>query len=94
MKAQSKGKVEALFRFIQRDFVLENVKISSIKEVNEGFSKWVDNYNFNHEHEGINIQCPADLFTPSLRMLTPEELEFILIHEEPRRVRKTAAITY
>jgi len=29
-----------------------------------------------------------------LRRLTPEELEFILVHEEPRRVRKTGAITY
>jgi hypothetical protein len=94
LKPQTKGKVEALFRFIQRDFVLENVKISSIKEINEAFSRWLQNYNFNHEHEGINKQCPADLYTPSLRQLKPDELEFILVYEEPRRVRKTAAITY
>ncbi len=93
-KAQTKGKIEALFKFIQRDFVLENRDLFTIKEVNEAFSKWLDDYNFNHEHEGINKQCPADLYTPSLRQLTREELEFILVHEEPRRVRKTAAITY
>jgi hypothetical protein len=93
-KPRTKGKIEGLFRFIQRDFVLENVKLISIKEINEAFYRWLDNYNFNHHHEGINKQCPADLYTPSLRKLTPEELEFILVHEEPRRVRKTAAITY
>lgn len=93
-KARTKGKIEALFRFIQRDFVLENVKLTSIKEVNEAFSGWLNSYNFSHEHEGINMQCPADLYTHSLRKLTPDELEFILIHEEPRRVRRTASITY
>lgn len=94
LRAQTKGKIEGLFRFIQRDFVLENVKLTSIEEVNKAFSQWLENYNFNHQHEGINKQCPADLYTASLRKLKPEELEFILIHEEPRRVRKTAAITY
>ncbi len=93
-KARTKGKIEGLFRFIQRDFVQENVKQTSISEVNKAFKEWMEHYNFNHLHEGINKQCPADLYTPSLRKLTPEELEFILVHEEPRRVRKTAAITY
>jgi transposase InsO family protein len=93
-KPQTKGKIEGLFRFVQRDFVMENVHLSSLKEVNEAFSRWLDDYNFNHEHEGINKQCPADLYTESLRRLTREELQFILVHEEPRRVLKTAAITY
>jgi len=93
-KPQTKGKIEGLFRFVQRDFVMENVHLSSLKKVNEAFSRWLDDYNFNHEHEGINKQCPADLYTESLRRLTREELQFILVHEEPRRVLKTAAITY
>lgn len=93
-KARTKGKVESLFRFIQRDFVLENVKLALIEEVNKAFCTWLEDYNFSHEHEGINKQCPADLYTSSLRRLTPEELEFILVHEEPRRVRRTASITY
>lgn len=94
MKARTKGKIEGLFRFIQRDFVLENIKLTSIKRVNEAFKGWLEKYNFAHEHEGINKQCPADLYTPSLRKLSRDELEFILIHEEPRRVRRSAAITY
>jgi len=93
-KARTKGKIEGLFRFIQRDFVLEKVKLTSIKEVNKAFTQWLEEYNFSHEHEGINKQCPADLYTPSLRKLSWDELEFILVHEEPRRVRRSAAITY
>lgn len=31
---------------------------------------------------------------PSLRKVSLEELEFFLVHEEPRRVLKTASITY
>jgi len=65
-----------------------------IKEVNDGFSRWLNDYNFSHEHEGISKRCPADLYTPSLHKLTAEELEFILVHEEPQGVRKTGAITY
>ncbi len=70
------------------------MKLSSIKEVRGAFSDWVEKYNFSHEHEGINKQCPADLYTPSLRKLTPEELEFISVQEESRKVLKTASITY
>ena len=93
-KPQTKGKIEGLFRFVQRNFVLENVDRTEIREVFEAFGRWQENYNFNHEHEGINKQCPADLYTHSLRRLSREDLEFILVHEEPRRVLKTAAITY
>jgi hypothetical protein len=93
-RAQTKGKIEGLFRFVQRDFVMENVDLTAIRDVNEAFWRWLDNYNFCHEHEGIRKQCPADLYTESLRRLTRDDLEFILVHEEPRRVLKTAAITY
>jgi len=56
--------------------------------------KWLQDYNFNHNHMGIHRQCPADLYTPSLRKLTSEQLEFILVHEEPRKVLKTGMISY
>jgi putative transposase len=93
-KARTKGKIEALFRFIQRDFVLEHLDLTSIEEINGAFERWLQDYNFNHSHRGINRQCPADLYTPSLRKLTSEQLEFILVHEEPRKVLKTGMISY
>jgi hypothetical protein len=75
-KPQTKGKIEGLFRFVQRDFVMENVHRTTLGEVNEAFGRWLDDYNFSHEHEGINKQCPADLYTESLKRLTREDLEF------------------
>jgi transposase len=93
-KARTKGKIEALFRFIQRDFVLEHLDLASIEEINLEFEKWLQDYNFNHSHRGIHRQCPADLYTPSLRKLTSEQLEFILVHEEPRKVLRTGMISY
>jgi len=93
-KARTKGKIEALFRFIQRDFVLEYLDLTSIEEINRAFGGWVQDYHFNHSHKGINRQCPADLYTPSLRRLTSEELDFILVHEEPRKVLRTGMISY
>jgi len=40
------------------------------------------------------VKCPADVYTPSLRRLTEEELEFILVHEESRKVQRTGSISY
>ncbi len=93
-KAQTKGKIEGLFRFVQRDFVMEHLHLASIQEINQAFGEWLDDYNFCHEHEGIDKQCPADRYGESLRRLSRDELEFILVHEEPRRVLRTGAITY
>jgi len=93
-KARTKGKIEALFRFIQRDFVLEHLELASIQEINKAFERWLQDYNFSHSHKGIHRHCPADLYTPSLRRLTSDELEFILVHEEPRKVLRTGMISY
>lgn len=93
-KPRTKGKIEALWRFVQRDFVMEHLESSSIESLNQDFANWLEDYNFNHSHKGIRRQCPADLYVPSQRKLTPEELEFILVHEEPRKVMRTASISY
>ena len=63
IKAQTKGKIEGLFRFVQRDFVLENVHLSPLKDVNEAFWRWLDDYNSNLEHEGINltVECGVNV---------------------------------
>lgn len=93
-RAQTKGKIERLWQFIQRDFVRENLHLTSLAEINEAFAKWLEDYNFNHGHKGLDKECPADVYSPSPRRLTPEELEFILVHEEPRKVQRTGTISY
>lgn len=93
-RAQTKGKIERLWEFIQRDFVMENLHLTSSQEINEAFCKWLEDYNFSHNHKGLNKECPADVYTPSLRKLTEEELEFILVHEELRKVQRTGSVSY
>lgn len=93
-RAQTKGKIERLWEFIQRDFVMENIHLTSAGEINKVFQEWLEDYNFSHNHKGLNKECPADVYTPSLRRLTEEELEFILVHEESRKVQRTGSISY
>lgn len=93
-RAQTKGKIERLFRFIQRDFVMEHLDPTSLEAINEAFGRWMEEYNFRHEHKGIDKECAAGLYVPSLRKVSPEEIEFILVQEEPRKVLKTGSITY
>ena len=42
-------------------------------------------YDWKHRHKGLNGDSPADHYVKSLRRPTAEELELLLIHEEPRR---------
>jgi transposase len=93
-RAQTKGKIERLFRFIQRDFVMENLHLTSLEEINTVFERWIQDYNFNHSNKALDKECAAGVYSASPRRLTAEELEFILVHEEPRKVLKTGAITY
>ena len=37
-------------RFIQRDFVMENLHLTSLEAINEGFQGWIGDYNFNHSY--------------------------------------------
>jgi hypothetical protein len=68
--------------------------LTSAEEINRVFGGWLQDYHFNHSHKGINRQCPADLYTPSLRRLPFEELKFILLQEEPRKVLRKGIISY
>lgn len=75
-KDRTKGKIKALFRLVQRDFVLVHLDLASIEEISKAFGEWLRGYHFGHSHKGVYQQCPTDLYTPSLKKLTSEELEF------------------
>lgn len=93
-KARTKGKIENQFRFIQRDFVLENLHHSRLDALNAAWAGWVEWYNWQHRHKGLNGECPADRYVRSLRQPTPEDLELLLVHEESRKVTRTGHISY
>lgn len=94
LKPRTKGKIENQFRFIQRDFVLENLHHSGLKDLNTAWVKWMNWYNWQHRHKGLNGESPADHYVRSLRRPTAEDLELLLIHEEPRKVMRTGCISY
>ena len=72
---------------------MENLHLTFLEAINEAFQRWIEDYNFNHSNKALDRECDAGVYVPSLRRLTEEELEFILVHEEPRRVLKTGSIT-
>ena len=93
-RARTKGKIERLFRFIQRDFVLEHIERTSVAAVATAFAQWVEAYNFGHASRALDGEAPAARYVPSARRLRPEELELLLVHEEPRKVARTGTISY
>jgi len=41
---------------------VDGLLVASIQEINEAFGKWLEDYNFCHEHEGIDRKCRADRY--------------------------------
>lgn len=93
-RARTKGKIERLFQFLQRDFVLEHIERTSVAAVNAAFAQWLEGYNFGHASRALDGEAPAAHYVPSGRRLQPEELELLLVHEEPRKVARTGTISY
>lgn len=93
-RARTKGKIERLFQFIQRDFVREHLEATSVAAVNAVFAQWIEAYNFGHASQALDGEAPAAHYVPSTRRLRPEELELLLVHEEPRKVARTGTISY
>jgi putative transposase len=93
-RPRTKGKIENQFRFVQRDFVLENLHHTSLEDLNAAWEKWMEWYDWKHRHKGLNGDSPADHYVKSLRRPSPEELELLLLHEEPRKVTRTGHISY
>lgn len=92
--ARTKGKLENTFRFAQRDFVLEHLHRSGLEGLNAAWATWMTWYNWQHRHKGLTGDSPADHYVASLRHPTAEDLELLLIHEEPRKVLRTGHISY
>ena len=93
-RARTKGKIERLFQFLQRDFVLEHPEATAVAAVNAAFAQWIEGYNFGHASRALDGEAPAAHYVPSARRLSPAELELLLVHEEPRKVARTGTISY
>lgn len=79
-RAQTKGKIERFWRFVQQDFVRENLKVRSFYELNQAFFKWQIKYNEEFKHSGIGMykRTPAQVYQPSERRRPKQELQQLL----------------
>ncbi len=94
-RAQTKGKVERFFRFIQRDFVRENTDVRSFEELNRKFFSWQIKYNeeFAHSGIGMNGRTPAEVYQPSERRKPKQELQELLTITIRRLVYRDSTIS-
>lgn len=94
-KAQTKGKIERFFRFVQQDFAREQIKVKSFEELNQAFFKWQIKYNetFKHSGTGMNGKTPAEIYLPSERTKPKQELAELLTITIRRLVYRDSTIS-
>ncbi len=94
-RAQTKGKIERFWRFLQQDFVRENLEVKSLNDLNQRFFKWIIQHNetFKSDGLGMNKRTPAEVYQPSHKRKSPEELREILTITMRRYVYRDSTIS-
>jgi len=94
-RPQTKGKVEKLIQFIQRD-CLNPIRhqLSSLEQLNAQADIWLEEYNQEHLHEGLGFKPPISHYNPSPVQVDEQALWFAFTREEQRKVRSDAKIRY
>lgn len=85
-RAQTKGKIERFWKFVQSDFVPEVLQAESKQEVNEKWKIWLHWYNFEYRSEYFEGKTHAEKWKPSKRRPDKQELDELLTVWERRRV--------
>jgi hypothetical protein len=92
-RAQTKGKIERFFRFVQGDFVREVWKAKTADEVNGAFKVWLAKYNYRFKSRTFGGQTRAERYRPSERKANRVELQTLLAIEERRKVSRQSTIS-
>lgn len=92
-RAQTKGKIERFWRFVQDDFVREVWHASTVEEVNGVFRVWLANYNYKFKGRSFGGQTRSDRYRPSERKVSRVELQTLLVVEERRKVTRESTIS-
>lgn len=93
-KAQTKGKIERFWEFVQRDFVRDNLDVSSFEELNKRWNKWVFWYNFKFKRAFLGGKTSWEVYqTVQATKLTREQLIQNLTLEVRRKVSKESTIS-
>lgn len=92
-KAQTKGKIERFWGFVQDDFVPEVINAKSLDEVNGKWKLWLARYNYVFKSEYFGNITRASRYQPSERRLSQIELQTLLTVEERRKVSRESTIS-
>jgi len=92
-KAQTKGKIERFWKFVQSDFVPEVLNAKTQEEVNGKWKIWLANYNYKFKSRYFANQTHASRYQPSARRLSKVELQTLLVVEERRKVTRESTIS-
>lgn len=92
-RAQTKGKIERFWRFVQDDFVREVWKATTPEEINGAFKVWLARYNYRFTGDSVNGETRASRYKHSGRRLSRVELETLLVVEERRKVSRESTIS-
>lgn len=92
-RAQTKGKIERFWRFVQDDFVREVWSATSVNEINYRFREWLKRYNYSFKSRYFGNQTHADRYHPSGRRVPRRELQTMLTIEERRKVTRESTIS-
>jgi len=87
-RAQTKGKIEKFWRFVQSDFVPEVLLAESKQGVNEKWKQWLQWYNFEFKSEYFENKTHGSKWYPSRRKPDKKHLDELLTVWERRRVSK------
>lgn len=91
-QAQTKGKIERFWRFVQRDFARENLNCPTIEELNRKWEEWVFWYNYCFIKKHLGGKTANERYVPSLRK-SDIPLKELLVVEVRRKVTRESIIS-
>ncbi len=91
--AETKGKIERFWKFVQTDFVPEVIKAKTLEEVNGQWEIWLARYNYVYKSRYFSNITHASRYHTSERRLTQLELQTLLTVEERRKVTRESTIS-
>lgn len=92
-RAQTKGKIERFWRFVQGDFVHEVLNAKSMDYLNGKFRLWLARYNYKFKSRYFGGVTRSSRYKPSERKASRVELKTLLVIEERRKVTRESTIS-
>lgn len=92
-KAETKGKIERFWKFVQTDFVPSVWEAKTLDEINGKFRLWLAVYNYKFKSEYFDSKTRAERYSSSKRKIKRVELETLLLIEERRKVTRESTIS-